>query len=271
MEVHHPHHHGPKKWKEHFLEFLMLFLAVTLGFFAENLRDQFIERERAHEYLSHLESDVDNNIAFIDSLVKRDRQMINKFDSAFLYLSTAASLDIDSLYQNLPVNVYRFLSKNDTYEQMKSSGSLRYIKDQQLLEMILEYSNAAQAAESRSTQMETEFATTHWVVAVSNFMTLYSAIEDYKRIRRGNMSILHDEEVSRILMNDDYLAMEKTLDDLPHPKMILTGNTLQEIRQKLLPYLVRRQALIVNTIKFMVLAKEKGVQLKKQLSEATHH
>ena len=77
MEVHHPHHHGSKKWKEHFLEFLMLFLAVTLGFFAENLRDQYIEKERAHEYLSHLASDVDNNIAFIDSLVKRDKQMID--------------------------------------------------------------------------------------------------------------------------------------------------------------------------------------------------
>ena len=40
MEVHHhPNlHHTGKHWKEYFLEFLMIFLAVTLWFFAENIR-----------------------------------------------------------------------------------------------------------------------------------------------------------------------------------------------------------------------------------------
>jgi len=38
MEVHHPHlHHKPKKWKEYFLEFSMIFIAVTPGFLAENI------------------------------------------------------------------------------------------------------------------------------------------------------------------------------------------------------------------------------------------
>ena len=37
MEVHHHPEvpHKSKSWKEYFLEFLMIFLAVTLGFFAE--------------------------------------------------------------------------------------------------------------------------------------------------------------------------------------------------------------------------------------------
>jgi len=39
MEVHHPHHPThKKKWSEYIIEFLMLFAAVTLGFFAENVR-----------------------------------------------------------------------------------------------------------------------------------------------------------------------------------------------------------------------------------------
>ena len=40
MEVHkHPHHvTHKKKWGEYLLEFLMLFLAVFLGFVAENIR-----------------------------------------------------------------------------------------------------------------------------------------------------------------------------------------------------------------------------------------
>ena len=45
MEVHHPHHLTHKKnWKEYITEFLMLFFAVTLGFFAENYREHQIEK-----------------------------------------------------------------------------------------------------------------------------------------------------------------------------------------------------------------------------------
>lgn len=55
MEVHHSHHHGQKKKiKEYFLEFLMLFIAVTLGFFAENLREKQIEQHREISYLKNV-------------------------------------------------------------------------------------------------------------------------------------------------------------------------------------------------------------------------
>jgi hypothetical protein len=39
MEVHHHPdlHHEKKKWKEYFLEFLMIFLAVTLGFIGKEV------------------------------------------------------------------------------------------------------------------------------------------------------------------------------------------------------------------------------------------
>ena len=33
---HHPHVHHSKKWKDYLFEFLMLFLAVTAGFFRES-------------------------------------------------------------------------------------------------------------------------------------------------------------------------------------------------------------------------------------------
>jgi len=38
MEVHHPHVEK-KRFKEYFLEFIMIFLAVTMGFFAETIRE----------------------------------------------------------------------------------------------------------------------------------------------------------------------------------------------------------------------------------------
>ena len=40
MEVHHHPHVEKKNFKEYFLEFLMIFLAVTMAFIGENMREQ---------------------------------------------------------------------------------------------------------------------------------------------------------------------------------------------------------------------------------------
>ena len=68
MEVHHPHHPThKKKWSEYIIEFVMLFAAVTLGFFAENLRE--------HQIIDNHKNQ--NLIAMIDDL-KQDSVQINK-------------------------------------------------------------------------------------------------------------------------------------------------------------------------------------------------
>ena len=48
MEVHHHPQltHQPKPWKEYLLEGLMIFIAVTLGFFAENLREHISDSQQ---------------------------------------------------------------------------------------------------------------------------------------------------------------------------------------------------------------------------------
>jgi hypothetical protein len=81
------------------------------------------------------------------------------------------------------------------------------------------------------------------------------------------MSIFQDEMFSNFYIDKDYIVFEKAIDNLPKTKTVLTGQKLQEIKNKLMPYLVRRQALIINTIKFMGQAKLKGLQLKKYMSE----
>ncbi len=55
MEVHHPHHPThKKKWSEYILEFFLLFTAVTLGFFAENLREHQVEIQKTKKSLNTL-------------------------------------------------------------------------------------------------------------------------------------------------------------------------------------------------------------------------
>ena len=160
MEVHHPHHPTHKKnLKEYFTEFIMLFTAVTLGFFAENLREVYIEKERSHEFVERFEVDLKNNVYFLDSLLKFDHGVEYTVGGALIELiRSKESYDLNLFYDKVSAASPRFLSKNDTYEQMKSSGALRYIKDSKLQEMMVDYTNEAEAAEYRSNSQEAVFS-----------------------------------------------------------------------------------------------------------------
>src|SRR6187455_203479 len=83
MEVHHHTHHAHDKrnWKSYFWEFLMLFLAVTLGFFVENQREHYIENERAKEFSKSLIQDLQNDIVGIQRQKKTASMYIALADS----------------------------------------------------------------------------------------------------------------------------------------------------------------------------------------------
>ena len=77
MEVHH-HPHVPthaKPWKEYLLEGLMIFVAVTLGYGAENIREHFIETKKAVVSAKNLYKDVlDDSVSYAQTMKNRNRQ-----------------------------------------------------------------------------------------------------------------------------------------------------------------------------------------------------
>jgi hypothetical protein len=145
MEVHHhPQlHHKPKPWKEYLLEFLMIFLAVTLGFFAENFREHFVEAGRAKEYAQSLYDDLKIDTAVIQRTYDEKEWIYAKFDSAGKMLESK-----DSKYNEFIYYVERYITINDvftsqdiTYQQLRSSGNFRYIKNVALYKSIADYYN----------------------------------------------------------------------------------------------------------------------------------
>src|ERR1035438_2410614 len=66
MEVHHHPHVEKKNFKEYFLEFLMIFLAVTMGFFAEQVREHFADKAREKEYLKEIVANLEYDSIRID-------------------------------------------------------------------------------------------------------------------------------------------------------------------------------------------------------------
>ena len=80
MEVHHHPdlHHRKKNFKEYFLEFLMIFLAVTLGFFAESLREHLSNHSKEKMYIIDIKKDLAADTAslndYLPSLISRINQ-----------------------------------------------------------------------------------------------------------------------------------------------------------------------------------------------------
>lgn len=90
MELHHPDlHHKPKKWKEYLLEFFMIFIAVTLGFFAESYREHLVEKSSERELIESYIEDSKSDTAVIRPLltIYREKRMV-MLDSLMLLLET---------------------------------------------------------------------------------------------------------------------------------------------------------------------------------------
>jgi hypothetical protein len=147
MEVHHHGHHGGKKnWKSYFWEFLMLFLAVTLGFFVENQREHYIEHVRAKEFSKTLVKDLQNDTVFLHDQRKNSELYIAFADSLLAISQTkleGTSASRFSFYTRFMYWTGAITWNNSTFEQIKNSGSLRYFKNYQLLEKMMNYDAAA--------------------------------------------------------------------------------------------------------------------------------
>jgi len=268
MEVHH-HSHHPKKWKEYFTEFFMLFAAVTLGFLAENLREVYIEKERSHELILQLKADIHNNIKLIDSVVMRDQTLVKEFDTAVVYMISNDIIDGDILYSNIPPNVFRFLSKNDTYDQMKSSASLRYIKDTVLLNKILTYASDCAAAEARSSSMEVDFVAGEYTKVIDKWMPITIAARRLYNERSGKSGIVNRESTSKLLIDSsstNYLGITLNMKNNNR----YSKSKSDEIRASLIPTLSRRSALLLNTVRFMGVAKQSGISLLEYIDKQEH-
>ena len=89
MEVHHHPNVEKKKFKEYFLEFLMIFLAVTLGFFAENIRESMVEKETERTYIESFYKDISNDEQQIPRLIKSQGFQIKCADSLVTLLDSS--------------------------------------------------------------------------------------------------------------------------------------------------------------------------------------
>jgi hypothetical protein len=147
MEVHHHPHVEKRNFKEYFLEFLMIFLAVTLGFFAENIRENYVEHKSAREYASLLIEDLATDTLELNNAARVQNLIITGGDSLGNLLSSDPKLIVGGklyYYEYVSSARWNFISRDATLQQLKSSGALRYLGDTSLIRKIMNYEESVQ-------------------------------------------------------------------------------------------------------------------------------
>lgn len=144
MEVHHHAHssHGKKTWKSYFWEFLMLFLAVFCGFLAEYQLEHKIERDREKRFIQTFIEDLKVDTANINANLvfrKRKGQLLDSFND-LLSEQKIKGYENDLYYLGRTlVRTSQFQSNDRTITQLKYSGSLRLIRNENAADSIITY------------------------------------------------------------------------------------------------------------------------------------
>jgi hypothetical protein len=132
MEVHHHPQleHKPKPWKEYLLEGLMIFLAVTMGFFAESLREYINDHEKGDKYAVALKAELKSDTANYNKSMRQILYLRPLIDSMYLNASEPARYNyIIKGKWNTPINenVVQYFPGLAIIQQLKSSGNLRLL------------------------------------------------------------------------------------------------------------------------------------------------
>jgi len=145
MEVHHHPHVEKKGFKEYFLEFIMIFLAVTLGFFAENIREKISEKNREHDYIKSLTTDLNDDIKNFDSIIVFEKTGTQQLDTLIRLLNhpVFAKQNGDEIYflARQGPREFPFPITSRTLDQLKGSGGFLLIRNVEASNQIIDYYN----------------------------------------------------------------------------------------------------------------------------------
>jgi hypothetical protein len=161
MEVHHPHH-PPKSLKDYASEFIVIFVALTLGFIVENQREHYIEglreKELAHSLYLETQADSVELAAIIPYRIKKESYLNELYEN---YTG-----DVDDTLQQKRFQVAQFIGVNGNSQilfeprsailrQLESAGMLRYFKDEAIQADLLKIINDQEKVRIRM-QRETD-------------------------------------------------------------------------------------------------------------------
>src|SRR5579862_6605297 len=144
MEVHHHPNMEKKTFKEYFLEFLMIFLAVTMGFFAESIREHLADSSKEKQYINSMIADLKGDTTGLREIIDANIKKVSGIDTLTSLLNKP-SLTLDEekklyvLNSRYVSNVARMDWNDGTIRQLLTSGNLRLMSEQGISDTIMNY------------------------------------------------------------------------------------------------------------------------------------
>jgi hypothetical protein len=212
MEVHHHPQVEKKKFKEYFLEFLMIFLAVTMGFFAENIREFISDREKEHVDINSLVKNLSSDSVMVESSVEAIDHVKIKMDTLMqLIRSGKYSTEQEVLYRlAYQTRGFReFAYSNVTFLQMQSSGSFGLIRNEAIRNDLVNYNNFINTdiKELETRMFETEKNQADWQNNILNdtfypsvdSIIHYHALKNHFYISGDHTQVIRTEQSAQFL------------------------------------------------------------------------
>lgn len=143
MEVHkHPHNvTHKKKWGEYLLEFFMIFFAVFLGFLAENVREHIANHQREKKYIQSMLQDLQSDTANLGKVITVYERKDALFDTVFALYPTLTTAYNPTLIKSIrkAIPYPDFIYTDRTIQQLKNSGGMSVISNQEAANAITQY------------------------------------------------------------------------------------------------------------------------------------
>jgi len=134
MEVHHHSHSSRTKWTHYFWEFFMLFLAVTLGFFVENMREHYIEHKRGLQYIRSFVEDLKTDTAGFSHIIAQYKIKEGQLNQLYLCYDSIngkfQSADCINKIYAASIGFQDLIFTDRTLQQLKNAGGLRLLEEE---------------------------------------------------------------------------------------------------------------------------------------------
>lgn len=248
MEVHHHPHVEKKSFKEYFFEFIMIFLAVSLGFIAENIRESIVESRMQKEYILSFYEDLKTDTARIATYINKDEIKINGLSNiAECYDAVTRNPKSSScmikLFQNSTTN-FPFRITERTLNQLYNSGGFRLLKKEDA-DSITRYQSEFEKL--------VNFQETAFQDAQDNLRNIYSSLVNFKanaqmfqpEQRQGIQYIFEDSVHAPVLFSNDKVLLNKYFNQLLLYDKVTNGQQVQlkqllEIQINLINYFKKK-------------------------------
>ena len=213
MEVHHhPQMHQPRRWTGYLLEFVMIFLAVTMGFIAENIREGVTNTKKENHYLQSLAEDIKSDTAQLVRYVQFKKKVMGYCDSLLFIISNTDVLKNSNAFYNYSKEMARYVRyypADRTIEQLKNAGNMQLITRWDVSNAIADYYSKTKFMEEVDQELNDE--TTRYRRYLIDFLDLSSydrlnvpgSFMDTTRHTNGNPAfIFNDPAKLKIIYNE---------------------------------------------------------------------